>query len=158
MVRFVPAVAYHFCLDLPVIFSQPHTRTFSQLFRKKYNIKVALHLLYLKVARVFLQAKASGATQRGPTPLLLHPLGHERAEADEHEANEDRGQDHGDHDRYVSPVRACKSIGSLKNLFRMQVRWFWSERMVMIISPLTLHFILRHQAQNSSSISATPFK
>ena len=100
--------------------------------------KLAFHLLYLKVARVFLQAEATGATQRGPTPLPLHPLGHERAEADEHEANEDRGQYHGDHDRYVSPVRACKSIGSLKNLFRMQVRWFWSGRMVMIISPLSI--------------------
>ena len=32
--KFVPAVAYHFCLDLPAIFSQPHTKTFSQLCRQ----------------------------------------------------------------------------------------------------------------------------
>ena len=29
--KFVPAVAYHFCLNLPETFSQPRTRKFSQL-------------------------------------------------------------------------------------------------------------------------------
>ena len=32
-VKFVPAVAYHFCLNLPATFSQPRTKTFSQLCR-----------------------------------------------------------------------------------------------------------------------------
>ena len=31
LVKFVPAVAYHFSLDLPATFSQPCTKTFSQL-------------------------------------------------------------------------------------------------------------------------------
>ena len=31
LVKFVLAVAYHFCLNLPAIFSQPRTNTFSQL-------------------------------------------------------------------------------------------------------------------------------
>ena len=33
LVKFVTAVAYHFCLNLPATFSQPRTKTFSQLFR-----------------------------------------------------------------------------------------------------------------------------
>ena len=31
LVKFVPAVAYHFCLNLPATFSQPRTKKFSQL-------------------------------------------------------------------------------------------------------------------------------
>ena len=30
-VKFVPAVTYHFCLNLPATFSQPRTKKFSQL-------------------------------------------------------------------------------------------------------------------------------
>ena len=31
LVKFVPAVAYYFCLNLPAIFSQPRTKKFSQV-------------------------------------------------------------------------------------------------------------------------------
>ena len=31
LVKFVPAVAYHFCLNLPATFSQPCTKKYSQL-------------------------------------------------------------------------------------------------------------------------------
>ena len=33
LVKFIPAVASHFCLILPAPFSQPRTKTFSQLCR-----------------------------------------------------------------------------------------------------------------------------
>ena len=39
LVKFVPAVAYHFCLNLPGTFSQPRTKTFSQLCMLKNSDK-----------------------------------------------------------------------------------------------------------------------
>ena len=44
LVKFALAVAYHFCLNLPAIFSQPRTKTFSQLctmFFPKHQFKEA---------------------------------------------------------------------------------------------------------------------
>ena len=36
--KFVPAVAYHFCLNLPATFSQPRTKKFSQLCNVPVNV------------------------------------------------------------------------------------------------------------------------
>ena len=55
LVKFVPAVAYHFCHNLPETFSQPQTKTFSQLCMQSpraCEIYMRAAKLYPRFARV----------------------------------------------------------------------------------------------------------
>ena len=47
LVKFVPAVAYHFCLNLPATFSQPRTSIISVLneLYSCHNKRTTLHIL-----------------------------------------------------------------------------------------------------------------
>ena len=50
VVKFVPAVAYHFCLYLPTTFSQPRTKTFSQLCTKGVVTNCMCHCHVISLA------------------------------------------------------------------------------------------------------------
>ena len=77
LVKLLPAVAYHFCLNLPETFSQPRTKTFSQLCKGVTYPKIFVDVVLVWSLHVRSLTRRAGEPIAGsvvPSRILLPAL------------------------------------------------------------------------------------